>query len=72
MKFNLKLGSVMAALVLLATPAFAGSHAKSNTIVDVASNTEEFSTLVTALRAADLVQTLNGQGPLTVSCSIWR
>ena len=67
MKLNLKLGSVMAALVLLASSAFAGSYGtKSNTIVDVASNTEGFSTLVAAIKAADLVDTLNGQGPFTV------
>ena len=66
MKFNLKLGSVMAAFVLVASSAFAGPYAKSNTIVDVASNTEGFSTLVTAIKAADLVDTLNGQGPFTV------
>lgn len=66
MKFNLKLGSFVAALVLVASSAFAGSYAKSNTIVDVASNAEGFSTLVTAIKAADLVDTLNGQGPFTV------
>ena len=36
------------------------------TIVDVASNTEGFSTLVTAVGAAGLVDTLNGEGPFTV------
>jgi uncharacterized surface protein with fasciclin (FAS1) repeats len=38
----------------------------SGTIVEVASNTEGFSTLVTAVSAADLVDTLNGEGPFTV------
>jgi len=36
------------------------------TVVDVASNTEGFSTLVTAVGAADLVDTLNSEGPFTV------
>ncbi|MEM9623295.1 MAG: fasciclin domain-containing protein [Pseudomonadota bacterium] len=66
MKFNLKSGSIIAALMLFASSAFAGTHAKSNTIVDVASSTEGFTTLVAALKAADLVDTLSGQGPFTV------
>lgn len=36
------------------------------TIVGVASSNENFSTLVTALKAANLVPTLNGEGPFTV------
>ena len=36
------------------------------TVVDVASSTEGFSTLVAALGAAGLVETLNGEGPFTV------
>lgn len=38
----------------------------TNTIVDVASTTEGFSTLVAALSAAELVDTLSGEGPFTV------
>jgi uncharacterized surface protein with fasciclin (FAS1) repeats len=38
----------------------------SGTIVDVASTTEGFGTLVTALGRADLVETLNSEGPFTV------
>jgi len=38
----------------------------TNTIVDVASATEGFSTLVAALSAAELVETLSGEGPFTV------
>lgn len=40
--------------------------AKSNTIVDVASSDPNFSTLVTAVKAAGLADTLSGQGPYTV------
>ena len=36
------------------------------TIVDVAAGSEDFSTLVTALKAADLVGALQGDGPFTV------
>jgi uncharacterized surface protein with fasciclin (FAS1) repeats len=36
------------------------------TIVDVASANEDFSTLVAAVDAAGLVETLNGEGPFTV------
>jgi uncharacterized surface protein with fasciclin (FAS1) repeats len=38
----------------------------SNTIVKVASGNPDFSTLVTALAAADLVDALQGPGPFTV------
>lgn len=41
-------------------------EAGAGTIVDVASNTEGFSTLVAAVGAADLVDTLNSEGPFTV------
>ncbi len=40
--------------------------AKTNTIVDVASGNKSFSTLVTAVKAAGLVETLSGKGPFTV------
>ena len=36
------------------------------TIVDFAGSNPEFSTLVTALQAAGLVETLSGEGPFTV------
>lgn len=36
------------------------------TIVDVASNNPDFSTLVAAVQAAGLVETLQGEGPFTV------
>lgn len=40
--------------------------AETGTIVDVASGNPEFSTLVTAVNAADLGATLSGPGPFTV------
>ncbi|MDX1976478.1 MAG: fasciclin domain-containing protein [Pseudanabaenaceae cyanobacterium bins.68] len=40
--------------------------AKAMTIVDVASGNNSFSTLVQAIKAAGLVETLSGKGPFTV------
>lgn len=40
--------------------------AKATTIVDVAASNEAFSTLVTAVKAAGLVETLSSEGPFTV------
>jgi uncharacterized surface protein with fasciclin (FAS1) repeats len=39
---------------------------KAKTIVDIATNDKNFSTLVRALKAGDLVDTLKGKGPFTV------
>ncbi|MEM8856172.1 MAG: fasciclin domain-containing protein [Pseudomonadota bacterium] len=50
------------AAVAFTAPAFAASE----TIVGKASATPELSTLVTAVDAAGLVDTLNGEGPFTV------
>ena len=41
-------------------------QAQSKSIVSIASGNEDFSTLVTALKAADLVKALQGDGPFTV------
>jgi transforming growth factor-beta-induced protein len=43
-----------------------GDSMTSNSIVDIAVNDGRFTTLVTALQAADLVNTLSGEGPFTV------
>jgi uncharacterized surface protein with fasciclin (FAS1) repeats len=40
--------------------------AMGGTVVEIASTTDGFGTLVTALSAADLAETLNGEGPFTV------
>jgi uncharacterized surface protein with fasciclin (FAS1) repeats len=44
----------------------AAERAEAGTIVEVAASTEGFSTLVAAVEAAGLVDTLNGDGPFTV------
>ncbi len=58
-------------LALAAAPAFAGScgsHAAtaSNNIVETAVSAGSFNTLVAAVQAADLADTLAGEGPYTV------
>jgi len=49
-----------------AATAFAGSYGKSADIVDTAVSAGDFNTLVAAVQAADLVDTLKGEGPFTV------
>lgn len=44
----------------------AADKKESNTIVDVAIGNPDFSTLVTAIKAAGLVDTLSSEGPFTV------
>ena len=46
--------------------AFSQTATAQKTIVDAAVGNENFSTLVTALKAADLVEALQGDGPFTV------
>lgn len=56
------------AALAFASLSFADNHAtdKEPTIVDIAVEAGSFETLVTALQAADLVGTLQGDGPFTV------
>ena len=58
------------ALFISAVPASAGHHAgnksEENDIVDVAVASGDFDTLVAALQAADLADTLKSDGPFTV------
>ena len=46
--------------------AFASGLSAQKTLVDVAVGNKDFTTLVTALKAADLVSALQGEGPFTV------
>ncbi len=60
--------ALIACVALFATHAVAGHHgdkAKKD-IVDTAVSAGQFSTLAAALEAADLVETLKGDGPFTV------
>lgn len=56
--------SAMALACAIALPAFADTH--GDDIVDIAAGNEAFSTLVAAVTAAGLVDTLKGEGPFTV------
>ena len=57
--------SIVAAIgLMVAVPAMSGSAKKD--IVDTAATTDGFSTLVAAVQAAGLVETLKGDGPFTV------
>lgn len=53
-----------AGAALTTLPAFAGSH--GDDIVDIAAGNPDFTTLVAAVTAAGLVDTLKGPGPFTV------
>ncbi len=53
-------------LTVAITVSLSQSVAAQGTIVEVAAGNEDFSTLVTALKAADLVEALQGDGPFTV------
>lgn len=55
---------LMAGVLALTAVGFAQSMNKN--IVEVASGNKDFSTLVTAVKAAGLVETLSGKGPFTV------
>ena len=57
------IGALVASLALLPSNRAA---AQDNTIVDIAAGAGSFNTLVAALQAADLVETLSGDGPFTV------
>lgn len=76
------ISTVFAAGLLAASPAFAGDHAPAKQpkaahdnshradIVDTAVNAGQFNTLVAAVQAAGLVDTLKGDGPFTVFAPI--
>ena len=55
-----------AAVLAVAT----ASAAQASTIVEIAAGDERFSTLVTAVTAAGLAETLSGPGPFTVSAPL--
>ena len=65
---------IAAAALSLATVSLAGHHGSKHNekmndakdIVDIAVSNDDFSTLVTALKEAGLVETLKGDGPFTV------
>jgi len=60
------IGLTMLAAFLIASPCLADCGSCDKTIVEVAAGSEDFETLVAAVKAADLVETLSGEGPFTV------
>lgn len=62
--FKTALAAIALALPLAISPATAGSAKKD--IVDTAVSAGQFNTLVAAVKAAGLVETLKGKGPFTV------
>ncbi|XBQ14936.1 MAG: fasciclin domain-containing protein [Oceanicaulis sp.] len=71
MRFTTLFASTALAFAGAAAPAYAADHHGSDmheakTIVDIAAGDERFSTLVTAVQTAGLVETLSGEGPFTV------
>jgi uncharacterized surface protein with fasciclin (FAS1) repeats len=56
----------LAACAVLASTAVADHHGKKMDIVDTAVKAGQFNTLVAAVKAAGLVDTLKGDGPFTV------
>ncbi|MEZ9449920.1 fasciclin domain-containing protein [Vibrio splendidus] len=62
----IKTTSVLVATLLFTAFAHANHHEMKKDIVDVAAENGSFNTLVAAVKAADLVDTLKGEGPFTV------
>jgi len=58
--------ALTAATALTSTAVFAGSYGNKKDIVDTAVNAGTFETLVAAVSAAELVDTLKSEGPFTV------
>jgi uncharacterized surface protein with fasciclin (FAS1) repeats len=59
-------GIILIVLLTLPLSALAGSHGSKKDIVDAAVEAGSFNTLVKAVQAADLEETLRGKGPFTV------
>ena len=66
MKFVRNLVMVFALSAVLPAYAVAGGHGMKKDIVDVAVSNGSFNTLVAAVQAGELVETLKGKGPFTV------
>ncbi len=58
--------STLALSAMMVVPTVTVANGQENDIVDIAASTDGFSTLVAAVTAADLVDTLKGEGPFTV------
>ena len=66
MRLNTLLATAALAATAFAAPAAADYSSDKADIVDTAVAADDFNTLVAAVQAADLVEALKGEGPLTV------
>ena len=66
MKLTKTIAAAVIAFGLAGGVAMAASHSDKKDIVDTAVEAGSFQTLVAAVQAADLVETLKGDGPFTV------
>lgn len=66
MRFALKTTFAAATLAIAGSAAMADNHGGMKTIVEIAAGDDRFETLVAAVTAAGLVDTLSGDGPFTV------
>lgn len=63
---TIKLVSAVVLTVVFSANVMANHHGNKKDIVDTAASNSDFSTLVAAVKAADLVSALKGDGPFTV------
>jgi uncharacterized surface protein with fasciclin (FAS1) repeats len=63
---NTLFAAAVAVASIASGPVLADNHGGAKTIVETATASPDFSTLVAAVKAAGLVETLNGEGPFTV------
>jgi len=63
---SIQVGFVAVLALTFSVTALAHNHGGKKDIVETAMGDEQFSTLVTAIEAAGLVETLQGEGPFTV------
>lgn len=61
-----KMRLIVAVLIMSMIVSVAGVFAQDQNIVEIAAGNEDFSTLVSLVEAAGLVETLSGEGPFTV------
>lgn len=60
----------MIKIICVSAALFAGTFVQAQNIVGVAAGNDNFTTLVAAVKAADLVETLSSEGPFTVFAPI--
>ena len=65
-KFSLAVMVATLGCLIGVSSSYAGCGTCDKTVVEVAVKTDGFKTLVAAVKAADLVETLSGKGPFTV------